>query len=81
MSKAVFVLDPSGVRELLKSAEVKAECRRQAEPVYEAVSKVPGYHMEERSYPERNGYAIFASEYPAISDNLKHNTLVKAAKI
>lgn len=81
MSNVIFKLNRAGVRELLKSKELQSECQRYANNVYAQVSGIEGYHMEPRNYPERNGYAIYASEYPAISDNLKNNTLLKAGKI
>lgn len=77
MSKFKFILNSSGVREFLRSEEMASECREYAEGVLSACSK-EGYVLEERQYPERRGYAVFAKEYPAIQDNLDNNTLLKA---
>ena len=79
MSKLKFKLDKSGVRELLKSEGVANECMKHAQATLAAASgSADGYTMEVRNYPERTGYAVFAEEYPAISDNLKNNTLLKS---
>ena len=79
MSKVKFVLNRSGVRELLKGEGVKRVCADHASQTL-AGCVVPGYTMAERNYPERVGFAIYAEEYPAIADNLKNNTLLKALK-
>ena len=81
MSKVKFKLDKAGVRELLKSEGVVGECRRHAEATYASASgSASGYVLEERRYPERSGFAVYAAEYPATSDNLKNNTLLKSLK-
>lgn len=81
MSKVKIKLNPTGVRELLKSDGVTSECRTHATQAYNQISGIGGYVMEERSYPERRGYAIYAQEYPAIQDNLDNNTLLKVGKV
>lgn len=81
MSKVKFVLNGAGVRELLKSGEIAAECQRHAEAIYSAASsKADGYVLEARNYPERSGYAVYAADYPAITDNLNNNTLLKSLR-
>ena len=79
MSKVKFILNRSGVRELLKSEGIKRVCQDHASRTL-ADCTAPGYAMAERNYPERVGFAIYAEEYPAIADNLKNNTLLKALK-
>lgn len=75
-----FKLNRAGVRELLKSENVQAECGKYASQIYGAVSGIEGYVMEPRMYPERAGYAVLAKDYSAIADNLKNNTLLKVSK-
>lgn len=67
----------AGFNEIRKSEGVTNMCQEIAAQRYNAVSGTEGYVMEPRQYPDRNGYAIVAKDYPAISDNLKNNTLVK----
>ena len=79
MSKVKFKLNGAGVKELLKSEGVVGECLKHAQATYAAASgSADGYVLEERNYPERSGYAVYAADYPAISDNLKNNTLLKS---
>ena len=81
MSKVSFKLDGQGVSELLKSEGVANECRKHAEATLSAASaRAEGYVLEPRNYPERSGFAVYASDYPAIADNLKNNTLLKSLK-
>lgn len=78
MSRNYFEINSKGVQELLKSSEVSAACREVAESVYSRVNSVDGYMLEQRTYPERTGWAVVAAEYPAIADNYSHNSLLKA---
>ena len=79
MSKVSFKLDSKGVKELLKSEGVVGAVREHAEATYAVASgRAEGYVLEERRYPERSGYAVYAADYPAIADNLKNNTLLKS---
>ena len=81
MSKVKLKVNRAGVRELLKSEGVSQECQRHAsETLSNASSSAAGYTMSVRNYPERTGYAVYAEEYPAISDNLQNNTLLKSLK-
>lgn len=75
-----FKLNKAGVAELLKSEGAVSECRKYASQTLAKCNNVPGYIMDTRTYPERAGYAVVALKYPAITDNLKHNTLLKALK-
>jgi hypothetical protein len=79
MSRVKFKLNGAGVRDLLKSDGVVSECQKHAQATYAAASaSAEGYVLEERNYPERKGYAVYAADYPAIADNLKNNTLLKS---
>lgn len=75
-----FKLNSSGVREILKSEGASEECGKYASQTLARCGGKDGYKMETRKYPERSGYAVFAEDYPAIADNLKNNTLLKALK-
>lgn len=69
-------LNREGVKELLKSDETLEMCREYAERVQLAAGD--GYEMENRSYPERSGAAVFPVTEEAGMDNLRNNTLLKA---
>lgn len=79
MSKNVeIVLNSAGVRELLKSNEVANTCREHAERILGNAGK--GYEMEQRNYPERTGFSVYAATPRAMTDNKKNNTLLKAVR-
>lgn len=81
MSKVKVKLNQKAVSEqLLKGEGTKTLIQEYGNRAYERVSNIEGYVKEERRYPERIGVAIYAEDYPAISDNLKNNTLLKAVK-
>lgn len=81
MSKVQVKLNRKAISEqLLKGAETQKLINRYGQEAYGRVSNIEGYKMEERTYPERAGVALFAEDYPAISDNIKNNTLLKAVK-
>lgn len=76
MSKVEIELNSAGVRELLKSDEIKAACASCAATVVSNAG--PNYKMESRSYPERSGYAIMPANAKGYADNMRNNTLLKA---
>ena len=79
MSKRVQVkLNLAGVRALLKSEQMAAVCRQYASRVVQRAGT--GYEMQQRSYPERNGYVVRPATYQARKDNLDNNTLEKAVR-
>ena len=81
MSSVKVKLDRKAVSSLiLKGDKTRALIQEYGNRAYGAISNVEGYKMEERTYPERCGVALFAEDYPAISDNLENNTLLKAVK-
>lgn len=80
-AKVKFKLNKAGVRELLKSEGAQRECEEYAYQIYNQVSDVDGYEVKKQVYPERIGYGVAASEYPAIADNLKNNSLARAGKV
>ena len=76
MANMQVKLNSAGVRELLKSPEIKAICNDYATQI--AARAGDGYEVEPRNYPERSGYAVKAATPHAYYSNLKHNTLVRA---
>lgn len=81
MAKAKVKLNKAAIREqILKGAETKTLIKKYGDNAYQSISNIEGYVIEDRTYPERVGVAIYAGEYPAISDNLQNNTLLKAVK-
>lgn len=76
MSKVVIELNSAGVRELLKSDEIKSACAACALRVVSNAGS--DYKLEPRNYPERSGYAVFPSNAAGYVDNMKNNTLLKA---
>lgn len=81
MARIKVKLDRNAIREsILKSPETHALIKQYGESAYGSISNVEGYVLEDRYYPERRGVAIYASDYPAIKDNLENNTLLKAVK-
>ena len=78
MSKIKFELNRAGVKELLKSEEIQAECREKANAALSRCGE--GYAVHDVSYPERNGAAVAATNMRAVNDNKKNNTLLKAVR-
>jgi hypothetical protein len=78
MAKVKIEWNFKGFDELRKSPEMVGILHDYAQDVYSRVSGTKGYVMEDRTYPERAGVAILAKEYPAIKDNYKNNSLLKA---
>lgn len=76
MAKGRLVLDKNGVREMLKSAELQAECMQYASEI--AGRAGTGYEAQTRSYPNRNAAAVVPVTDEAVRDILKNNTLLKA---
>lgn len=81
MGKLVITkLHINGFNEIRKSSGVTNMCKQIAEQKYATVNGTEGYALEERNYPDRNGFAIIAKDYPAIQENLDSNTLEKLIK-
>lgn len=78
MSKLGLKLDRQAVRDqILKGSETKSLIKQYGEEAYSKLS-VDGYVLEERTYPERVGVAIYAEGHSAKRDNLDNNSLLKA---
>lgn len=78
MGKAEVVLNRSGVRELLRSPEMKAVVTEHAD----AVLKRCGNGYERDAYTGRNrvNAMVWASSGKARRENAKENTLLKALR-
>ena len=78
MAKVEIKLNTSGVRELLRSSEMKAECEKHAN---EAVGKLgPGYTVSTHTGKNRVNASIFAETYEAKRDNMENNSILKALR-
>lgn len=76
MANVKIELNDAGVKELLKSQEIKEACREVADRVQRSAGE--GFVLEERNYPERSGYSVRVDSAEAARKNSKHNTLLKA---
>lgn len=78
MANVEIKLNSSGVRELLRSREMKAICEEQAN---NAVGRLgPGYTVTTMTGKNRVNASIYAESYEAKRDNLKNNTILKALR-
>lgn len=76
MSSGKFELDRAGVRELLRSAEVKEACRERAQDVLNRAGD--GYELDTYTGQNRVNAMAWAESSEARRDNLENNTLLKA---
>lgn len=78
MAKVKIELNTSGVRELLKSSEMKAECEKHAK---QALGKLgDGYMVTTHTGKNRVNASIYAESYRARRDNMENNTILKALR-
>lgn len=75
MNNVTIKLNSDGVKELLKSSEIQAECMKQAETVQAGLGD--GYEVSEKYYPERSGAIIRAVSTAAKKENSEDNSLLK----
>ena len=78
MGKVKFVLNKSGVRELLRSEEMMGLCQEYAQGIQERAGD--GYESDTYVGKNRVNAMVFASTSKAKRDNLENNTLLKAVK-
>ena len=78
MGKARIELNSDGVRELLQSQAMAAECLRQAQAI--AARAGGGYIVTTYTGVTRVNASVMADTPEAIRDNLKNNTLQKAVR-
>ena len=78
MAKVRIELNSDGIRELLRSGKMKAECEKRAN---EAVNKLgEGYTVTTHTGKNRVNASIIAETYQAKKDNLENNTILKALR-
>lgn len=78
MAKLKVVLNKSGVRSLLKSAEMQSICEEYAQSA--CVRCGNGYEVSSHTGKTRVNSMVFANTYQAKRDNAKNNTILKALK-
>ncbi len=78
MSKVEIELNSEGVRDLLRSEEMQAECKKRAN---EAVGKLgPGYKVSTHVGKNRANASIYAESYQARQDNMENNSILKSLR-
>jgi hypothetical protein len=77
MSSVKIVLNSEGIQELLKSAEVMAECRSHAAEMA-ATLGADDYEVSEYVGSTRVNVSVRAKTDKAIKDNYENNTMLKA---
>lgn len=78
MSKLTIELNSSGVRELLRSAEMESFVEEKAKMI--AMRCGEGYSTDTYRGKGRVNASIFAESSEAYRDNLDNNTLLKAVR-
>ncbi len=77
MSNVTIKLNSEGVKELLKSAEIMAECRSHAAEMA-ATLGADDYEVSEYVGTNRVNVSVRAKTEKALQDNLDNNTMLKA---
>lgn len=78
MANIQVELNSDGVRELLRSQEIMAECRAHAQAI--ASRAGDGYTVSTYTGVNRVNASVMAATPEAIKDNIKNNTLLKAVR-
>ncbi len=78
MSNFKFELNRAGVRELLKSEEMKSICEEHARAVQSKCGT--GYEVTTYTGKSRANASVHAETFEAKRENSKNNTLLKAVK-
>ena len=78
MADVKIVLNEQGVRELLRSDEIKAFCEERAGKALNGLGD--GYELKTVMWPDRVTTSIHAESYQAKKDQLKNNTILKALR-
>ena len=76
--KIKVILNRSGVRELLRSEEMKNICAEHASGIMERCGS--GYEMDTYTGKNRVNAMVTATTYQARADNMRNNTLLKAVR-
>ncbi|MBQ0113619.1 MAG: hypothetical protein KBT03_10850 [Bacteroidales bacterium] len=78
MSKTKIVLNSKGVRELLKSSEVRDYIKSEADAIKGRCGS--GYATDSKYMGTRVISSVYTETKEAYQDNLENNTLLKASK-
>lgn len=78
MAKYKIVLNRRGVRQLLRSKEMKNICAERAEQIARRCGE--GYESDAYTGKNRVNAAVYADTYQAKADNARNNTILKALK-
>lgn len=76
MSKVIFELDKSGVRELMQSDEAMAICKNYAEKAQSQLGD--GYSVSTYTGKTRVNASVMAETVKARIENSRNNTILKA---
>ena len=78
MAKVTIQLNREGVRELLRSQEMRAICEEHAN---NAVGRLgPGYSVSTMTGKNRVNASILAESHQAKRENMENNTILKALR-
>ena len=78
MAKVKVVLNKSGVRELLQSAEMKAICEEHANRTLGQLGE--GYTVTTMTGKTRANASVYAESATAKRENMENNTILKALR-
>ncbi len=78
MAKYKIELNWAGVRELLRSDEMRRICAERAEQIVRRCGE--GYESDTYTGKNRVNAAVYADTYQAKADNARNNTILKALK-
>ena len=78
MSKLKVTLNRAGVRELLRSEELRAVCREHAEAIRSRCGA--GYAADDYTGVNRVNAMVYADTAAARRDNLENETILRALK-
>ena len=76
MSRGIFKLDRAGVRELLRSDEMLAAVKAEADEVVNSLGS--GYEADTHKGKNRVNASVYAVTNVAKRENLSQNTILKA---
>lgn len=78
MSKFKFVLNRSGIKELMKSEEMQTILKEKADGALNSLGE--GYKSDTHVGKNRANAMVYADTYKAKRDNLKNNSILKAVR-
>ena len=78
MAKVTIQLNSKGVREMLRSDEMKTLCEEHANKTLGKLG--PGYVVTSMTGKNRVNASIYAESFEAKRENMKNNTILKALR-